>query len=55
MKKVIAAAPENFDKEMQELKTYCLENGWDDAAMLEYNQKWVAANEKELKDAGYLK
>ena len=55
MKKVIAAAPENFEKEMKELKTYCLDNGWDDAAMLEYNRQWVAANEKELKAAGYLK
>ena len=55
MKAVIAAAPENFDKEMQELKTYCLENGWDDAAMLDYNQQWFALNEEALKDAGYLK
>lgn len=55
MKRVIAASPDNYDAEMQKLKDFCVENGWTDEAMLEYNEKWVAANEDFLKTAGYLK
>ena len=40
---------------MQELLNYMENNGITDDAMLEYNRAWVAFNEKELKDAGYLK
>lgn len=55
LKKTIAASPEKYDTEMQELLNYMENNGITDEAMLEYNREWVAANEKELKDAGYLK
>lgn len=55
MKKVIAATPDKYGEEMKKLKDYCVENGWTDEAMLEYNEKWVTANESSLKAAGYLK
>lgn len=54
LKKVVAATPDNFDKEMENLKEYCVENGWTDEAMLEFNEKFVEANEKELRNAGYI-
>lgn len=55
MKKVVAATPDNFDKEMKNLKEYCLENSWTDEAMLEFNEKFVEANEAPLRNAGYIK
>ena len=55
MKKVIVAESDaEFDKQLAELDKYATENGFDDNALAEFNDKFVEANEYALKLYGFI-
>ena len=56
MKKVIVAESDaEFDKQLAELDAYAIENGFDDKALQEFNDKFVEANKDSLKLYGFIK
>lgn len=55
LKKVIVAESDaEFVKELEALDQYCIENGFDDKALSEFNDKWVEANEDKLRFYGFI-
>ena len=54
MKKMLAATPENFDKEMQKLFEYAEDNGLTDEVLKEYNDLFVETNKEYLKAYGVI-
>ena len=54
MKRMLAATPENFEKEMQELFDYAEENGLTDETLKEYNDYFVEINRTYLKAYGVI-
>jgi len=56
MKKLIVAESDaEFDKELAALDAYAIENGFDDKALQEFNDKFVEANMDALKLYGFIK
>lgn len=56
MKKVIVAESDaEFDKQLAELDAYATENGFDDKALSEFNDKFIEANEDALRLYGFIK
>ena len=55
MKKVIVAESDaEFDKQLAELDAYAIENGFDDKALSEFNDKFVEQNEDALRLYGFI-
>lgn len=54
MKRMLAASPENFEKEMQELFDYAEENGLNDETLKEYNDHFVEVNRIYLEAYGVI-
>ncbi len=52
--KTIVAAPGEFDKELAELDAFVESVGFTDAALKEFNEKWIEANKDKLDAAGIV-
>ena len=56
MKKVIvSASDEEFNRQLQALRTYATDNGLTEDVLEEYTEIFIEANEKSLKEAGIIK